>query len=96
MYSYRPGAFTDADETAGRPAAGLPRGGRLLQRPYARPAAASPRTRHTIGEAMGILMGGHRLDEDQAFAALRRYAQDRNVTLRDVAAQVCERGGLPE
>ena len=52
-------------------------------------------TRHTIGEAMGILMGSHRLTEDQAFAALRRYSQDRNVKLRDVARQVCERGGLP-
>ncbi|MGV9554016.1 ANTAR domain-containing protein, partial [Streptomyces ardesiacus] len=40
-------------------------------------------------------MGRHRLTEDQAFAALRRYSQDNNVKLRDVAARVCEQGGLP-
>ncbi|WP_109032187.1 GAF and ANTAR domain-containing protein [Streptomyces rubrogriseus] len=94
MYSYRPGAFTEADETAG-----------WLLASHAAVAFSSARThaqmqeaigtRHTIGEAMGILMGRHRISEDQAFAALRRYSQDHNVKLRDVAAQVCERGGLP-
>ncbi|EFD64784.1 conserved hypothetical protein [Streptomyces lividans TK24] len=95
MYSYRPGAFTEADETAG-----------WLLASHAAVAFSSARThaqmqeaigtRHTIGEAMGILMGRHRMSEDQAFAALRRYSQDHNVKLRNVAAQVCERGGLPE
>ncbi|MFI8484358.1 GAF and ANTAR domain-containing protein [Streptomyces rubrogriseus] len=94
MYSYRPGAFTEADETAG-----------WLLASHAAVAFSSARThaqmqeaigtRHTIGEAMGILMGRHRISEDQAFAALRRYSQDHNVKLRDVAGQVCERGGLP-
>ncbi|WP_121708694.1 GAF and ANTAR domain-containing protein [Streptomyces sp. E5N91] len=95
MYSYRPGAFTEADETAG-----------WLLASHAAVAFSSARThaqiqeaigtRHTIGEAMGILMGRHRMSEVQAFAALRRYSQDHDVKLRDVAAQVCERGGLPE
>ncbi|MFG3335078.1 GAF and ANTAR domain-containing protein [Streptomyces tendae] len=94
MYSYRPGAFTEADETAG-----------WLLASHAAVAFSSARThaqmqeaigtRHTIGEAMGILMGRHRLTEDQAFATLRRYSQDHNVKLRDVAARVCERGALP-
>ncbi|XKK61010.1 GAF and ANTAR domain-containing protein [Streptomyces sp. ARC32] len=94
MYSYKPGAFTEADETAG-----------WLLASHAAVAFSSARThaqlqeaigtRHTIGEAMGILMGRHRLTEDQAFAALRRYSQDNNVKLRDVAARVCEQGGLP-
>ncbi|MYR43458.1 GAF and ANTAR domain-containing protein [Streptomyces sp. SID5910] len=94
FYSRRPGAFAAADETAG-----------WLLASHAAVAFSSARTqaqlqeaigtRHTIGEAMGILMGSHRLTEDQAFAALRRYSQDRNVKLRDVARQVCERGGLP-
>ncbi|KOX40834.1 GAF and ANTAR domain-containing protein [Streptomyces ardesiacus] len=94
LYSYRPGAFTAADETAG-----------WLLASHAAVAFSSARThaqlqeaigtRHTIGEAMGILMGRHRLTEDQAFAALRRYSQDNNVKLRDVAARVCEQGGLP-
>jgi transcriptional regulator with GAF, ATPase, and Fis domain len=94
LYSYRPGAFTEADETAG-----------WLLASHASVAFSSARThaqlqeaigtRHTIGEAMGILMGRHRLTEDQAFATLRRYSQDHNVKLRDVAARVCEQGGLP-
>ncbi|MFJ4331023.1 MULTISPECIES: GAF and ANTAR domain-containing protein [unclassified Streptomyces] len=94
LYSFRPGAFTEADETAG-----------WLLASHAAVAFSSARThaqlqeaigtRHTIGEAMGILMGRHRLTEDQAFAALRRYSQDHNVKLRDVAARVCERGAMP-
>ncbi|WP_225630633.1 GAF and ANTAR domain-containing protein [Streptomyces solaniscabiei] len=94
FYSRRPGAFTEASETAG-----------WLLASHAAVAFSSARTqaqlqeaigtRHTIGEAMGILMGSHRLTEDQAFAALRRYSQKRNVKLRDVARLVCERGGLP-
>ncbi|CAL9282428.1 GAF and ANTAR domain-containing protein [Streptomyces rochei] len=93
LYSFRPGAFTEASETAG-----------WLLASHAAVAFSSARThaqleqaidtRHTIGEAMGILMGRHRLTEDQAFAALRRYSQDHNVKLREVARQVCEKGGL--
>ncbi|MEW2450868.1 GAF and ANTAR domain-containing protein [Streptomyces parvulus] len=94
LYSYRPGAFTEADETAG-----------WLLASHAAVAFSSARThaqlqeaigtRHTIGEAMGILMGSHHLTEEQAFAALRKYSQDNNVKLRDLAARVCESGGLP-
>ncbi|MFE5398303.1 GAF and ANTAR domain-containing protein [Streptomyces sp. NPDC056568] len=94
LYSYRPGAFTEASELAG-----------WLLASHAAVAFSSARThaqmqeaigsRHTIGEAMGILMGSRRLTEDQAFAVLRRYSQDHNVKLRDVARQVCERGGPP-
>jgi AmiR/NasT family two-component response regulator len=51
-------------------------------------------TRHAIGEAMGILMGSHSLNEEQAFDVLRRYSQENNVKLREVARQVCEKGGL--
>ncbi|MFE9344998.1 GAF and ANTAR domain-containing protein [Streptomyces olivaceus] len=94
LYSYRPGAFGEADETAG-----------WLLASHAAVAFSSARThaqlqeavgtRHLIGEAMGILMGSHRIDEEQAFATLRRYSQDNNVKLREVARQVCERGALP-
>ncbi|MFJ8545743.1 GAF and ANTAR domain-containing protein [Streptomyces sp. NPDC093586] len=94
FYSRRPGAFTEASETAG-----------WLLASHAAVAFSSARTqaqlqeaigtRHTIGEAMGILMGSRRLTEEQAFAALRRYSQDHNVKLRDVARRVCERGTLP-
>ncbi|MEU4656443.1 GAF and ANTAR domain-containing protein [Streptomyces sp. NPDC023723] len=94
FYSRRPGAFTAASETAGwllashaAVAFATARGNAQLQQAID--------TRHTIGEAMGILMGGHRLTEKQAFDVLRRYSQERNVKLRDVARRVCEQGRLP-
>ncbi|MFG2789120.1 GAF and ANTAR domain-containing protein [Streptomyces sp. NPDC048419] len=93
IYSRRPGAFTDASELAG-----------WLLASHAAVSFSSARThsqleealstRHTIGEAMGIIMGSHRLSEDQAFDVLRRYSQENNVKLREVARLVCERGGL--
>ncbi|WP_409240100.1 GAF and ANTAR domain-containing protein [Streptomyces sp. PA5.6] len=93
LYSSRPGAFNEDDETAG-----------LLLASHAAVAFSSARThaqleraistRHTIGEAMGIIMGRHRLSEEEAFDVLRRYSQENNVKLRDVAAQVCAHGGF--
>ncbi|MHB9755979.1 GAF and ANTAR domain-containing protein [Streptomyces sp. BYX5S] len=93
LYSTKPGVFTDNSETAG-----------WLLASHAAVALASARehaslqraveTRHVIGEAMGILMAGHNLSEAEAFATLRRYSQEKNVKLRDVARQVSERGGL--
>ncbi|KUJ42581.1 GAF and ANTAR domain-containing protein [Streptomyces sp. NPDC093228] len=91
LYSFRPGAFTEASETAG-----------WLLASHAAVAFSSARThaqlqnalttRHTIGEAMGILMGSHDLAEDQAFDVLRRYSQEHNIKLREVARRICERG----
>lgn len=93
IYSKEPGAFTEGSETAG-----------WLLASHAAVAFASARehaslyraveTRHIIGEAMGILMAGHDLSEAEAFATLRRYSQENNVKLREVARQVSERGGL--
>ncbi|MER5437260.1 GAF and ANTAR domain-containing protein [Streptomyces sp. NPDC002790] len=93
LYSAKPGAFTEASETAG-----------WLLASHAAVAFSSARdhaslhraveTRHVIGEAMGILMAGQNLTEAEAFATLRRYSQEKNIKLRDVARQVSERGGL--
>lgn len=51
--------------------------------------------RHVIGMAQGILMERFKLDADKAFAVLRRYSQDRNIKLRDVATQLVESRVLP-
>ncbi|POX45128.1 GAF and ANTAR domain-containing protein [Streptomyces sp. Ru72] len=93
FYSRRPGAFTEASETAG-----------WLLASHAAVAFSSARThaqleqaiatRHTIGEAMGILMGSHHLTEDQAFDVLRRYSQEKNIKVREVARRICEKGAL--
>ncbi|NUP79770.1 MAG: GAF and ANTAR domain-containing protein [Nonomuraea sp.] len=93
IYSRRPGAFTEASELAGWLLASHAAVSFSSARTHAQLEEALS-TRHTIGEAMGIVMGSHRLSEDQAFDVLRRYSQENNVKLREVARLVCERGGL--
>ncbi|WP_041289141.1 GAF and ANTAR domain-containing protein [Kribbella flavida] len=44
--------------------------------------------RKLIGQAQGILMERFDLTDEQAFAVLRRYSQDNNVKLRDVAQRL--------
>ncbi|MET8471883.1 GAF and ANTAR domain-containing protein [Streptomyces sp. NPDC006422] len=93
LYSRKPGAFTEDSEAAG-----------WLLASHAAVAFATARehaslhraveTRHVIGEAMGILMAAHDLSEAEAFATLRRYSQEHNIKLREVARRVSERGGL--
>jgi GAF domain-containing protein len=51
--------------------------------------------RKLVGQAMGILMERYNLEDEQAFAVLRRYSQDTNTKLRDVAAQLIETRKLP-
>jgi GAF domain-containing protein len=46
--------------------------------------------RKLIGQAQGILMERFDLTDDQAFAVLRRYSQDNNVKLRDVAQRLIQ------
>lgn len=93
LYSHEPGALTEASELAGWLLASHAAVALSAARTYAQMEQAVA-TRHVIGEAMGILMGSHRLTEDQAFDVLRRYSQDNNVKLREVARQVCEKGTL--
>lgn len=93
LYSRRPGAFTEASETAGWLLASHAAVAFSGARTHAQMEQAIA-TRHTIGEAMGILMGSRHLTEEQAFDVLRRYSQEKNVKLRDVARRVCEQGSL--
>lgn len=52
-------------------------------------------TRKRIGIAQGILMERYDLDVEQAFSLLRRYSQDYNLKLRQVAETVVRTRGLP-
>ncbi|MGW0873379.1 GAF and ANTAR domain-containing protein [Streptomyces sp. NPDC002740] len=94
FYSRKPGAFSEASETAGWLLASHAAVAFSSARTHAQMERAVA-TRHAIGEAMGILMGRHHLTEDQAFDVLRRYSQENNIKLREVARKVCEGGGLP-
>jgi GAF domain-containing protein len=51
--------------------------------------------RKLIGQAMGMLMERFDMDADRAFAVLRRYSQDHNRKLRDVALELIETRRLP-
>ena len=51
--------------------------------------------RKLVGQAQGILMERFSVDADRAFAILRRYSQDNNVKLRDVAQRLTETRELP-
>jgi len=53
------------------------------------------RARHEIGQAQGILMERFQINADTAFAVMRRYSQEKNRKLRDVATDVIERRSLP-
>jgi transcriptional regulator with GAF, ATPase, and Fis domain len=48
-----------------------------------------------IGKAVGMLMMLHGVDEQEAFNVLRRYSQDLNIKLADVARTVIESRGKP-
>ncbi|MFE4861179.1 GAF and ANTAR domain-containing protein [Streptomyces sp. NPDC056670] len=93
LYSREPGAFTDASETAGWLLASHAAVALSSARSHAQMEQAVA-TRHMIGEAMGILMGSGHLTEEQAFDVLRRYSQDHNIKLREVARRLCEHGTL--
>jgi GAF domain-containing protein len=48
------------------------------------------RTRSLVGRAQGLLMRDRGYDSDEAFAALRRASQNKNIKLRDLAALLVE------
>lgn len=53
--------------------------------------AAAAASRATIEQAKGILMALRAMDDDEAFAALRRRSNDTNVPLREVAGTLVDR-----
>jgi GAF domain-containing protein len=94
LYSDRPDAFTADDQAIAH----------ILAR-HASVAVANARhdqtmsqaidARKLVGQAMGILMERFDLDGDRAFEVLRRYSQDNNRKLRDVAQDLIDTRKLP-
>ncbi|PXY27988.1 GAF and ANTAR domain-containing protein [Prauserella muralis] len=52
-------------------------------------------TRQDIGEAIGIVMERYKVQEEQAFAVLKKASQDSNIRLREVARTVAQTGEIP-
>lgn len=52
-------------------------------------------SRHVIGQAQGVLMERHSLSAEQAFSVLKRYSQQNNVKLHEVAVVLLRTGELP-
>lgn len=53
-------------------------------------------TRTIIGNAVGILMERQKISADDAFDMLRAASNVTNRKLHDIAADLCETGGLPQ
>ncbi len=52
--------------------------------------------RHLVGQAQGILMERFSITSEQAFSVLRRYSQNHNVKLHDIAGRLVTTGELPD
>jgi GAF domain-containing protein len=93
-YGNRPDAFSDDDEAVAQI---LARHASIAVTTARRQSslAQAVDARKLIGEAMGILMERFDLDGDRAFEVLKRYSQDTNTKLRDVAACLIETRRLP-
>lgn len=52
-------------------------------------------SRHLIGQAQGMLMERFKLSPEKSFAVLRRYSQQHNIKLHEVAGALIRTGRLP-
>jgi GAF domain-containing protein len=52
-------------------------------------------SRHLIGQAQGVLIERFALSPERAFSVLRRYSQQHNIKLYDVAMTLISTGDLP-
>lgn len=97
LYATRPNAFSDDSVTTGTIFAAY---GSLaliaaLRRRDVENLQRAVRSNRSIGVAVGVLMSGHRLTEEQAFARLRTASNHHNRRLVDIAAEVALTGALP-
>ncbi|SCK36332.1 GAF and ANTAR domain-containing protein [Streptomyces sp. WMMB 322] len=94
LYSSKPKVFTPRSEHVGWLLASHAAVAFSSARTHAQMNAAME-TRHSIGEAIGIVMERYHLDENQAFAVLKKSSQDRNIKLREIVRVVTETGEVP-
>lgn len=94
LYSSRAGAFSERSEHAG-----------WVLASHAAVALAGARhdaqlhkaisTRQDIGEALGIIMERHKVDEHTAFDLLTRISQNSNTKIRELAHTINTTGEIP-
>lgn len=53
-------------------------------------------SRHLIGQAQGMLMERFKLSPERSFSVLRRYSQEHNIKLHEVAGELVRTGRLPQ
>jgi GAF domain-containing protein len=94
LYSPKPDAFDTDDEAIAHILARHATVALATAR-YERSMAAAVDARKLVGQAMGILMERYGVDGDRAFTILKRYSQDTNTKLRDVAQELIDTRKLP-
>lgn len=52
-------------------------------------------SRHLIGQAQGMMMERFKLSPEKSFSVLRRYSQQHNIKLHEVAGELIRTGKLP-
>lgn len=92
LFSFRPNAFDDKDETTGVVLAAHAAAAILASR-HGEQLESALSTRDRIGQAKGIVMERFGVDEVQAFDMLRRLSQESNTRLIDVAKRVIDTRG---
>jgi transcriptional regulator with GAF, ATPase, and Fis domain len=94
LYSDQPDAFTEDDLAVAHILARHASVAIAAARQEATMAQAID-ARKLVGVAMGILMVTYDVDQDRAFTILKRYSQDTNTRLREVAQHVIDTRKLP-
>ncbi len=95
LYGESPGLFSDPDDIDLAVLLGTHAALALSSASLVSDLRTAVSSRHTIGLAQGILMERFRLDQEGAFALLRRLSSTTNTKLRVVAEQIIATRELP-
>lgn len=95
LYAEQPGMFTDHDDIDLTVLLATHAALALSSASLVSDLRTAVSSRHTIGLAQGILMERFRLDQESAFALLRRLSSTTNTKLRIVAEQLIATREMP-
>ena len=89
LFSFKPNAFDEEDETTGVVLAAHAAAAILASR-HGEQLQSALSTRDRIGQAKGIIMERFGVDDVRAFEMLRKLSQDSNTKLIEVAQRVID------